>query len=128
MDMQATSKIRPLPNRLQGTPSAWLNWVLICALLLCQSLGLKHRIEHHEFSLGTSVSQAYDAQIPNAKIIKDHHCSLLDALTLSSCLNVETYALDLIKLTLVSLAHFELHLIQQCAPCYFQSRAPPSKN
>ena len=118
----------PFVNRHQSTPSLWVYWTVICALLLCQSLGIKHRIEHFDSSLTPSIQKAFEHQSPTSKVLKDHQCSLLDALTLSTCLGVGTYALELLEFELIAKAHFYQTYHQRCAPCFFQPRAPPPKD
>jgi hypothetical protein len=128
MGMQRSSIINSVLNRPHSSPRSWVYWVVICALLLSQSLGLKHRIEHFEQGLNSPTAQARVQQSPDAKIIKDHQCSLLDALTLSTCLSVEKFSLELPQFDFVPRTNFYLSFVLIYTASFFQPRAPPAKD
>lgn len=112
-------------NRFIASQSKWIHWIVVFALLLCQSLGLQHRIEHLDTGFNVSTVKTLAPKAPESYILKDHQCALLDALTLSTCLSVNEFKVLVLSNAFITVNTLFLQPPQGSTPNYFQSRAPP---
>ncbi len=127
LKVQAINSRRPLTDRFRNPQFKWIYWLVACCLLLCQALGQQHRIEHLESSFKLSASTHLSQENPQPNLIKEHQCTLLDALTLSTCLGSSVYKLALLEYSFIASEALDTGEGARSPEEFFQSRAPPAK-
>ena len=102
-------------------------WVLF-GLLICQTLGLMHRIHHlwPMSSLDQTVITSNEASSNFEKsTLQDHQCLLFDALTVTNCMGTQAFLIEASALTFQEAMHVSIDSFEQTESPFFQPRAPP---